>query len=246
MVKSSLSGSSLRRRCGDAIRIPACLCPSGGTSSVSSVTRNGRPAHFLRCDFEPASPGTAGCASTCPTCRPRSRDSLCKARQASQRNKLAPAFISSAKISFVHTSPSARARKGLGMALTVTLIVVLALLLYRIWRWLWHIATFLALALFLYLAWPWLSQMRSDDALMSWLQQARLPQALASSAPSGRPYVSPQRYAAPQRTHEFVRSFRSAQPGELSARLSETVSLCRKLARARYLPLERKALVFGS
>jgi hypothetical protein len=93
------------------------------------------------------------------------------------------------------------------MALTVTLIVVLALLLYRIWRWLWHIATFLALGLFLYLAWPWLSQMRSDDALMSWLQQARLPQALASSAPSGRPYVSPQRYAAPQRTHESYDRF---------------------------------------
>lgn len=79
------------------------------------------------------------------------------------------------------------------MALTVTLIVVLALLLYRIWRWLWHIATFLALAMFLYLAWPWLAQMRSDDALMSWLQQARLPQALASSPPGGGPFVSRQR-----------------------------------------------------
>lgn len=110
-------------------------------------------------------------------------------------NKVASALISSGTISFTHTSPSARAKKGLGMVLTVTLIVVLALLLYGFWEWLWHIATFLALALLLYVAWPWLSQMRWDDTLMSWLQQARLPQALASSPPGGRPYVPRQRAA---------------------------------------------------
>lgn len=79
------------------------------------------------------------------------------------------------------------------MLLTVTLILVLALLLYGFWNWLWHIATFLALAFLLYLAWPWLSQMRWDDAVMSWLQQIRLPQASAAIAPGGRTYVSPQR-----------------------------------------------------
>lgn len=84
------------------------------------------------------------------------------------------------------------------MALTVTLIVVLALLLYGFWEWLWHIATFLALALFLYLAWPWLSQMRPDDAVLSWLQQVRVPQASAAVTPGGRTYVSPQRAQEPQ------------------------------------------------
>jgi hypothetical protein len=114
-----------------------------------------------------------------------------KTRQASQRNKVAPALIFSGTISFMHTSPGARAKKGLGMALTVTVIVLLALLLYGFWEWLWHIATFLALALFLYLAWPWLAQVRWDDTLMSWLQQIRVPQASATVAPSGRTYVSP-------------------------------------------------------
>ena len=95
----------------------------------------------------------------------------------------------------LQTRPSARAKKGLGMVLTLTLIVILALLLYGFWEWLWHIATFLALALFLYLAWPWLSQMRWDDTLMAWLQQARLPQASANPAPSGRLYVPRQRAA---------------------------------------------------
>lgn len=81
------------------------------------------------------------------------------------------------------------------MVLTVTLIVLLALLLYGFWEWLWHIATFLALAIFLYLAWPWLAQMRWDDSLMAWLQQARVPQAFATTPPSGRPYVPRQRAA---------------------------------------------------
>ncbi len=79
------------------------------------------------------------------------------------------------------------------MLLTATLIVVLALLLYGFWRWLWHIATFLALALLLYLAWPLLSQARLDDALVSSLQQFRLPQASATTTPGGRPYTSPPR-----------------------------------------------------
>jgi hypothetical protein len=87
------------------------------------------------------------------------------------------------------------------MVLTVTLIVVLALLLYGFWEWLWHIATFLALAFFLYLAWPWLSQIRWDDTLMSWLQQARLPQASAAIPPRGRTYASPQR--APESYDRF-------------------------------------------
>jgi hypothetical protein len=82
------------------------------------------------------------------------------------------------------------------MLLTATIIVVLALLLYGFWEWLWHAAMFLALALLVYLAWPWLSQMRSDDLLMSWLQQIQLPQVSAINTPSGR------LYASPQRTHE--------------------------------------------
>jgi hypothetical protein len=96
-------------------------------------------------------------------------------------------------IAFVPTSPVAHAKKGLAMLLTVTIIVVLALLLYGFWEWLWHVATFLALALFLYLAWPWLSQMRWDDTVMTWLQQARLPQASAAIPPRERTYVVPQR-----------------------------------------------------
>ena len=89
--------------------------------------------------------------------------------------------------------PDARTKKGSGMLLTATIILVLALLVYGFWDWLWHIATFLALALLLYLAWPWISQMRWDDAVISWLQQIRLPQASASIAPRGRPYGLPQR-----------------------------------------------------
>jgi hypothetical protein len=94
---------------------------------------------------------------------------------------------------FFRAHQLSRAKKGLGMLLTVTLIVVLALLLYGFWEWLWHIALFLALALLLFLAWPWLSQVRWDDALMSWLQQVRLPQASAAIAPSGRTYALPRR-----------------------------------------------------
>ncbi len=83
------------------------------------------------------------------------------------------------------------------MALTLTLIVVLALLLYGFWEWIWHIATFLALAFFLYLAWPWLSQVRWDDTLLSWLQQIRVPQASAATAPDGGTFLSPRRMAGP-------------------------------------------------
>jgi len=80
------------------------------------------------------------------------------------------------------------------MALTATIILVLALLVYGFWRWLWHILISLALALLLYEAWPWLSQMHSDDAVMSWLQQIHLPQQVsATTAQSERPYVVPQR-----------------------------------------------------
>lgn len=90
-------------------------------------------------------------------------------------------------------APSARTKKGLGILLTATMILVLALLLYGFWEWLWHITTFLALALLVYLAWPWLSQIRWDDAVMSWLQQIRLPQVSATNTSGGRPYVLPQR-----------------------------------------------------
>jgi hypothetical protein len=79
------------------------------------------------------------------------------------------------------------------MALTATMILVLALLTYGFWRWLWHIVTSLALMLLLYEAWPWLSQMHSDDTVLSWLQQIHLPQVSAANTQSGRPYVFPQR-----------------------------------------------------
>jgi hypothetical protein len=78
------------------------------------------------------------------------------------------------------------------MLLTATMILVLALLLYRLWGWLWHIATFLAMVLLVFLAWPWLSQMQWAD----WLQKIPVPQVSASSTPSGRLNVFP------QRTHE--------------------------------------------
>lgn len=77
------------------------------------------------------------------------------------------------------------------MLLTATIILVLALLLYGFWDWLWHVATFLALALLVYLLWPWLSQMRWDDSVMYWLQQAHLPQVSAADTPG-----------EPQRTRE--------------------------------------------
>src|SRR5262245_24540987 len=79
------------------------------------------------------------------------------------------------------------------MVLTATMILVLALLVYGFWRWLWHIVMSLALALLLYEAWPWLSQVHSDDAVMSWLQQIRVPQVSATTTQSGRAYVFPQR-----------------------------------------------------
>ena len=80
------------------------------------------------------------------------------------------------------------------MALTATMILVLALLLYGFWRWLWHIVMSLALVLLLYEAWPLLSQMHSDDAVMSWLQQIHLPpQVSATNTPRGRLYAFPQR-----------------------------------------------------
>ena len=79
------------------------------------------------------------------------------------------------------------------MLLTVTMILVLALLIYGFWDWLWHVMTSLALALLLYLAWPWLSQMQWDEIVISWLTQIHLPQVSATSTPSGRLYVFPQR-----------------------------------------------------
>jgi hypothetical protein len=80
------------------------------------------------------------------------------------------------------------------MALTATMILVLALLLYGFWRWLWHIVMSLALVLLLYEAWPWLSQMHSDDTVMSWLRQIHLPpQVSATNTQSGRQDVFPQR-----------------------------------------------------
>ena len=51
-----------------------------------------------------------------------------------------------------------------------------------------------ALVLLLYEAWPWLSQVHSDDAVMSWLQQIQLPpQVSATNTRSGRLDVFPQR-----------------------------------------------------
>jgi hypothetical protein len=78
------------------------------------------------------------------------------------------------------------------MALTATMILVLALLGFRLWRWLWHIGLSLALVLLLYETWPWLSQMHTDNAVMSWLTQIHVPQVSATNTQSGRQYVFPQ------------------------------------------------------
>ena len=86
------------------------------------------------------------------------------------------------------------------MALTATMILVLALLVYGFWRWLWHIGLSLALVLLLYETWPWLSQMHTDNAVMSWLTQIHVPQVSATNTQSGRLYVSPQ-YTDESRIH---------------------------------------------
>ena len=78
------------------------------------------------------------------------------------------------------------------MVLTATMILVLALLVFGFWRWLWHIAFSLALALLLYETWPLLSQIHSDNAVVSLLTQINVPQVSATNTQSGRPYGFPQ------------------------------------------------------